>query len=92
MRLATVVASEACVAAPVAAAVPVAGSTQTGTQVYFLQGEQLVPERYGVVLQKGSQLTDQVDAAVRGLVANGTLSRLQRPWLLTDLRRLPVLG
>jgi polar amino acid transport system substrate-binding protein len=49
-------------------------------------------ERYGVVLQKGSLLTGQVDAAVRGLVANGTLSRLQRRWLLTDLRRLPVLG
>lgn len=49
-------------------------------------------ERYGVVLQKGSPLTPEVDAAVRSLVANGTLSRLERRWLLTDLRRLPVLG
>jgi polar amino acid transport system substrate-binding protein len=48
-------------------------------------------ERYGVVLQKGSLLTRQVDAAVRALVANGTISRLQRRWLLTDLSRLPVL-
>jgi polar amino acid transport system substrate-binding protein len=48
-------------------------------------------ERYGVVLQKGSPLTPRVDAAVRELVANGTLSRLQRRWLSTDLSRLPVL-
>jgi polar amino acid transport system substrate-binding protein len=47
-------------------------------------------ERYGVVLAKDSQLTRRVDAAVRTLVANATLSRLQRRWLLTDLRRLPV--
>ena len=49
-------------------------------------------ERYGVVLQKDSPLTGRVDAAVRALVANGTLSRLQKRWLLTDLRRLPVLS
>jgi polar amino acid transport system substrate-binding protein len=49
-------------------------------------------ERYAVVLRKGSPLTAPVDAAVRALVANGTLSRLERRWLLTDLRRLPALG
>jgi polar amino acid transport system substrate-binding protein len=49
-------------------------------------------ERYGVVLQKGSLLTRRVSAAVRALVANGTLTRLQRRWLLTDLASLRVLG
>jgi polar amino acid transport system substrate-binding protein len=49
-------------------------------------------ERYGVVLQKGSPLTPRVNAAVRALVANGTLAKLQRRWLLTDLGRLRVLG
>jgi polar amino acid transport system substrate-binding protein len=49
-------------------------------------------ERYGVVVERGSVLTPRVDAAVRALVANGTLARLQRRWLLTDLSRLPVLG
>jgi polar amino acid transport system substrate-binding protein len=48
-------------------------------------------ERYGVVLPKGSPLTAQVNAAVRGLVANGTLRRLEQRWLLTDLRGLPEL-
>jgi hypothetical protein len=33
-----------------------------------------------------------VNAAVPALVANGTLTRLQRRWLLTDLGRLRVLG
>jgi ABC-type amino acid transport substrate-binding protein len=45
-----------------------------------------------VVLQKGSPLTRRVNAAVRALVVNGTLTRLQRRWLLTDLSRLRVLG
>jgi ABC-type amino acid transport substrate-binding protein len=49
-------------------------------------------ERYGVVLQKGSLLTRRVNAAVRALAANGTLTRLQRRWLLTDLASLRVLG
>jgi hypothetical protein len=31
-----------------------------------------------------------MNAAVRALVANGTLSRLQRRWLLTDLSRLRI--
>ena len=58
---------------------PLAGVLRTG-------------ERYGVVLQKGSPLTPRVNAAVRALVANGTLGRLQRRWLLTDLAQLRVLG
>ena len=49
-------------------------------------------ERYGIVIGKGSALTGPVDVAVQALVGNGTVSRLQRRWLLTDLRRLPVLG
>jgi polar amino acid transport system substrate-binding protein len=57
-----------------------------------LAGVLRTAERYGIVLQKGSPLTSEVDAAVRSLVANGTLSRLERRWLLTDLRHLPVLG
>jgi ABC-type amino acid transport substrate-binding protein len=57
-----------------------------------LAGVLRTDERYGVVLQKGSQLTRRVNAAVRALVANGTLARLQRRWLLTDLGSLRVLG
>jgi polar amino acid transport system substrate-binding protein len=49
-------------------------------------------ERYGVVLQKGSPLTRRVNAAVRALVANGTLAKLQRRWLLTELGNLRVLS
>jgi hypothetical protein len=33
-----------------------------------------------------------VNAAVSALVANGTLTRLQRRWLMTDFARLHVLG
>jgi polar amino acid transport system substrate-binding protein len=48
-------------------------------------------ERYGVVLPKDSPLTAQVNTAVRGLVANETVRRLEKRWLLADLRRLPEL-
>ena len=48
-------------------------------------------EQYGVVLPKGSLLTPRVSAAVRALVANGTIARLQRRWLATDLSKLLVL-
>jgi ABC-type amino acid transport substrate-binding protein len=44
------------------------------------------------VLQKGSGLTARVNAAVRALVDNGTVSRLQRRWLSADLGQLRVLG
>jgi hypothetical protein len=57
-----------------------------------LAGVLRTDERYGVILQKGSPLTRRVNAAVRALVANGTLSRLQRRWLLTDLASLRTLG
>ncbi len=57
-----------------------------------LAGVLRTDERYGVVLQKGSPLTRRVNAAVRALVTNGTLTRLQRRWLLTDLAGLRVLG
>jgi polar amino acid transport system substrate-binding protein len=73
--------------APILAAERVAAPDRYGP----LAGVLRTNERYGVVLQKNSMLTTQVDAAVRALVANGTLSRLQRRWLSTDLSRLPVL-
>ena len=49
-------------------------------------------ERYGIVLPRGSSLTPRVNAAVLALTSNGTLARLQRRWLLTDLGALRVLS
>jgi polar amino acid transport system substrate-binding protein len=57
-----------------------------------LAGRLRTNESYGVVLQKGSPLTRRVNAAVRALVANGTLAKLQRRWLLSDLGSLRVFG
>jgi polar amino acid transport system substrate-binding protein len=54
-------------------------------------GRASAPDRYGVVLRKDSRLTNRVNDAVRALTTDGTLSRLQKRWLTTDLRRLPVL-
>lgn len=48
-------------------------------------------ERYGIVFPKGSRLRGRVDAIVRGMVTDGTMRRLSRTWLSTDVRRLPVI-
>jgi polar amino acid transport system substrate-binding protein len=73
--------------APILAAERASASYRYGA----LAGVLRTDERYGILLEKGSQLTPRVNAAVRALVANGTLSRLQRRWLLTDLSRLRAL-
>jgi hypothetical protein len=49
-------------------------------------------EKYGIALPKGSDLLPLVDAALGRLVADGTIGRLQRKWLTTDVSKLPVLG
>lgn len=48
-------------------------------------------EQYGIALPKGSQLLSPVDAALGALVADGTVQRLQKKWLSTNLARLPAL-
>jgi polar amino acid transport system substrate-binding protein len=48
-------------------------------------------EKYGVALPKGSPALAGVDAALRALIADGTLQRLQRKWLTTNLATLPTL-
>jgi polar amino acid transport system substrate-binding protein len=49
-------------------------------------------ERYGVVLPKGSTLTGPVDAALTAMRADGTITRLQRPWLALNLSSVPTLS
>jgi ABC-type amino acid transport substrate-binding protein len=48
-------------------------------------------EQYGVALPKGSSLRNSVDVALGTLIANGTVQRLQKKWLTTNLTALPVL-
>jgi ABC-type amino acid transport substrate-binding protein len=48
-------------------------------------------EQYGVALPAGSPLLRRVDRALAGLVADGTVERLQRKWLAAHLDALPVL-
>jgi polar amino acid transport system substrate-binding protein len=55
-----------------------------------LAGVLATGERYGVALPKGSALTAAVDAAIGALIADGTIARLQRQWLATNLAALPV--
>jgi polar amino acid transport system substrate-binding protein len=48
------------------------------------------PEHFGLVLQKGSQLTKCVNKALANLKANGTLRRIQQTWL-SKVVGVPVL-
>lgn len=56
-----------------------------------LVGRVPTAERYGVVFPEGSVLRARVDPVVKRLVADGTLRRLSRVWISTDVRALPVL-
>ncbi|MCP9486129.1 MAG: ABC transporter substrate-binding protein [Gaiellaceae bacterium MAG52_C11] len=56
-----------------------------------LAGRIVTNERYAIALERGSPLRPRLDAALRGLVADGTLERLRKRWLGTDTARLPTL-
>jgi polar amino acid transport system substrate-binding protein len=73
---------------------PILAAERAGAPYRYgpLAGVLKTQEHYGVVLEKGSPLTPQVSAAIKALVANGTVAKLQRRWLSTDLTKLPVLG
>jgi ABC-type amino acid transport substrate-binding protein len=48
-------------------------------------------EDYAVALPRGSSLVGPVNRALAALVADGTVARLQRKWLTTNVERLPTL-
>jgi ABC-type amino acid transport substrate-binding protein len=49
-------------------------------------------ERYGAVMAGGSPLVADVNRALRGLIADGTVTRLQAKWLAVDLTALKPLS
>ncbi len=55
-------------------------------------GRIVTRERYGIAFPKGSPLRASVNAALRTLTRDGTLARLQKRWLSTDVSKLPVLA
>jgi len=48
-------------------------------------------EKYGIAVPLGSPMRGQVDRALAGLIADGTVDRLQKKWLTTNLDSLRVL-
>lgn len=57
-----------------------------------LAGRIVTNERYGAVLEEGSPLKPQIDAAIRTLRANGQLATITKRWLAVDLARVPALS
>lgn len=47
-------------------------------------------EQYGIVFEKGSKLLPQVNAILKGWKADGTISKLAKKYLTTDVSRLPI--
>ena len=54
-------------------------------------GQIVTHEQYGAVLQKGSKLTTQVSAIIKGLTDNGTVAKLQKKWFNLNFDAIPVL-
>jgi polar amino acid transport system substrate-binding protein len=51
-------------------------------------GQIVTHEQYGAVLPKGSKLTPELNAAIKTLWANGTISKLQKKWFNLDFSKL----
>jgi polar amino acid transport system substrate-binding protein len=68
-----------------------AGRALQPTRYGALAGRLESSGQYAVVLERGSSLRPHINAALRQLIARGTLSALSRRWLSTDVARLPVL-
>jgi polar amino acid transport system substrate-binding protein len=64
---------------------------QAPDRVGALAGRIATGERYGIAFERGSALRPLVDGALTRLDQNGTLRRLAKRWLTTDVGRLPVL-
>lgn len=71
-------------------AFPVAGELRSGTIVGQLPVDTDV-EQFGIVLDKGSSLTQCVSSVVDSLRSDGTLRSLEREWL-ADAVKAPVLN
>ena len=54
-------------------------------------GQIITHEQYGAVLQKGSKLTPEINAVIKKLWADGTISKLQKKWFNLDFSKLPNL-
>ncbi len=72
---------------------PSLGALKALAPTYYGTFVGLVPtaEHYGIVLPKGSPLTQPVDKALGALIANGTLQRLENQWFTADLAKVPIL-
>lgn len=56
---------------------PIVGQIKTG-------------EQYGIVFEKGSKLLPQVNAILKGWKTDGTISKLAKKYLTTDVSKLPI--
>jgi len=54
-------------------------------------GQVVTHEQYGAVLQKGSKLLPVVNSTMKGLIADGTLGKLQKKWFNIDFSKIPAL-
>lgn len=80
-----------CDAAVYDAPVLAVARSQAPDRFGALAGRIRTGERYAAVLENGSRLAGPLNAAIRALLADGTVTRLERRWLNVDLQRLPVL-
>ncbi len=54
-------------------------------------GQVVTHEQYGAVLQKGSKLLPIVNTTMKGLIADGTVGKLQKKWFNLDFSKIPAL-
>ena len=73
--------------------IPIVSLQKKQTPSHFgpVAAQIITHEQYGGVLQKGSKLTEAIDAAITKLTANGTVGKLQKKWFNIDFGKIPEL-
>jgi polar amino acid transport system substrate-binding protein len=70
----------------------VASQKKTKPSAYGpVAGQIVTNEKYGAVMPKGSKLKPSVDAAIKALAANGTLTKLQKKWFNINFAKIHIL-
>jgi polar amino acid transport system substrate-binding protein len=64
---------------------------QTPTRFGPVAGQIVTHEKYGAVLQKGSELLPMVDRLIKKFTKNGTIAKLQKKWFRISFTKLQVL-
>lgn len=72
--------------------IPIIGSQSASEPGKYgpIVGRLVTKEKYGIALEKGSKLRPALNAALKALLKDGSVGKMQKKWLAADFAKLPV--